>query len=160
MIKIFCDGLVEPKNPGGWLVWAWIAHQDGQVSMRKSTLDIPCEIACAYGHVPPKAGNTNNVAEYMAIGHALKWLADNGHVGNAFVMSDSQVVVEQIAGKFACNSELLRPFMLRCRDLVQQTRACVIWVPREYVKAADRLTREEYARAAGSLPAGRKKVAA
>ena len=94
---------------------------------------------------------TNNVAEYLAVGKALAWCQIHGH-RNPAICSDSQVVVQQINGKYACRTPRLIPLRDRAQELVAQTEAIVVWVPRESVQEADKLTRLAYQEATGQWP--------
>jgi ribonuclease HI len=42
MISVFCDGLCEPCNPGGWACWAWLALDDSGslISQRQGQVGI------------------------------------------------------------------------------------------------------------------------
>jgi ribonuclease HI len=130
-IVIHTDGLCEPKNPGGWACWGWVALQDGQ------------EIASGYGCLGHGPGATNNVAEYMAAIHALRWAIAQG-LSEVLVRTDSQLVACQFSGAWECRSEHLRPLLAELRDLARQARARVEWVPRERNAVADALSRRAY----------------
>jgi ribonuclease HI len=69
MISVFCDGLCEPRNPGGWACWAWLALDDSGSLVAR---DYGC---CARG------GATNNVAEYAAVIAALRHALKQSQVG-------------------------------------------------------------------------------
>ena len=130
-IVIHTDGLCEPKNPGGWACWGWVALQDGR------------EIASGYGCLGQGPGATNNVAEYMAAIHALRWAIAQG-LSEVLVRTDSQLVACHFSGAWECRSEHLRPLLAELRDLARQARARVEWVPRERNAVADALSRRAY----------------
>lgn len=135
-LVLYTDGLCEPRNPGGYGCWGWIAEEHTQGEVRS---DIAHGYGCA-GHGPEM---TNNVAEYVAAGKALRWAAEHGHRG-VVLRTDSQLVVGQTTGRWACNKEHLLKLRDRLRELVQQTDAHLEWVPREQNAAADRLSRVAY----------------
>ena len=139
------DGLCEPANPGGWMCWGYIAiAPDG--SRREGM-----------GSVPPHPSNTNNNAEWHALGHALRAVSELGGTPAPLVIEgDSQLVVHQFNGKWACNKDLHRAYRDRCRELAnaiargQTTEAR--WIPREQNEEADSLTRAAYVEATGKQP--------
>lgn len=91
---------------------------------------------------------TNNVAEYRAVLGALKWLSENRGDDSACVMTDSKLVVEQVNGRWACNSEKLRPYRDECRELLRgMSNVMLLWIPRERNEVADALTRVAYRKA-------------
>ena len=65
---------------------------------------------------------TNNQAEYRALIAALRWLADTLGPDRAFakvlVNGDSQLVVNQIMGKWKVKNEGLRPYWQEARELM------------------------------------------
>lgn len=97
-------------------------------------------------------GATNNVAEYHALGHCLRWLADRAGVyltpGRPVVVrGDSQLVVKQVNGDWACNAEPLLSLRDRCRELLallcgRGHSVLLEWVSREKNKIADGLSVE------------------
>lgn len=142
-LMIFCDGLCEPANPNGWACWAWLARSPSGKRLRE-----------AYGCLGHGEGMTNNVAEYAAINDALRYtlgrtamLAERD-MGVTFY-SDSQLVINQIAGKWACNAPGLRELR---ENAVRHAEALIIagvrvsfeWIPREQNMDADALTRKAY----------------
>lgn len=135
-LTVFCDGLYEPRyRPDGWSCWAWIAlDSDGEtVAQDKGCL----------GRGREKF--SNNVAEYHAVGRAVRWMADNKHTGEVF--TDSQLVVSQVKGDWACHADHLKPLCARVQELIKARRITLEWVPREQNALADALTNEAYAEA-------------
>lgn len=108
MKRYYADG-------GGWngkhSRWA-ITDAKGNVVM----------YAKIFGH----DGVTNNVAEYCAVLNAMM-LADEGDE----VLSDSQMVVYQITGKYKCKASHLIPLCNAAMHILVQKRVKVRWVPRE-----------------------------
>jgi ribonuclease HI len=135
-LEIYCDGLCEPKNPGGYGCSAFVVFRDGE------------QIHQRYGCVGSGPEMTNNVAEYRAVRGALKWLAGNRGDGSVQVMTDSKLVVEQVNGRWECNSDKLRPYRDDCRRLLRgMENVMLLWVPRERNEVADALTRVAYRKA-------------
>jgi ribonuclease HI len=132
-LKVFCDGLYEPRfSATGWSCWAWLA-KDGDTA-------IASDGGCV-GRGRDKF--SNNVAEYHAVGRALRWMRDNGHEGEVF--TDSALVVNQVSGRWDCNAEHLLPLRDRIRELMREmTNVQIQWVPRERNVEADALVNEIY----------------
>jgi ribonuclease HI len=81
-IVVNCDGLCEPRNPGGIATFGWLARRDGEV----------IGSGCGVVAKGPKA--TNNLAEYTAVIRALEWLLDEGFAKEVVrLRSDSQLVI-------------------------------------------------------------------
>lgn len=60
---------------------------------------------------------TNNVAEYQALLHALKWAAARGEK-RLSVFSDSELLVRQIEGRYKVKNADLRPLYEQARILM------------------------------------------
>lgn len=147
MITIYTDGICEP-NPGK-AAWAFIVFRDGQ------------EIHRAYGALNGK--KTNNDAEYVAFGKALRWIQENASYSQEVaLLSDSQLVLHQVAGDWACNKEHLRRYVERCRELLADLRSKVRltydWVSGDS-NPADEITRIAYRQDYGINPPIRHKKA-
>ena len=72
----------------------------------------------------------NNVAEYAALLEALHYALDLK--ANALhVFSDSQVVVRQMKGEYACRSPRLYSLHWTCRKLARALKFSISHVPRE-----------------------------
>lgn len=142
-VVIYFDGACEPRNPGGYGLWAWVAlARDGS------------EVAHDYGSLGRGPDMTNNRAEYAALLEALHYL-ELHDFRNVVVRGDSQLVVRQVNGEWACNSPHLQPL---CRLAQISCEAATIarleWVPREKNVRADGYSRQAYNEArAGVLPA-------
>jgi len=134
-ITIWADGLTEPTNPGGWGCWGWVACDAAGA-----------EIASAQGCLGRTPAMTNNVAEYEAFLQATRWALDQGLTGIT-LRGDSRLVVEQVAGRWACNAEHLRPLCAELRTLVAALGATLEWIPREQNTRADSLSRLAYTEA-------------
>lgn len=142
-ITLYFDGATEPVNPGGTGSWGFVitGHPDGPWK--------------GMGSIPAGPGSTNNVAEYTALEMGLKELAE--YVANGLsptsilVRGDSKLVVEQVAGRWACRAANLVPYRDRCRQLLDSF-GCpweTEWVPRESNTEADALSAKAWEEATG-----------
>lgn len=138
-ISIYVDGIAEP-NPGH-ACWAWLAKLDGEVVAKDS------------GYIGPRS--TNNVAEYYAAGLALKWLCAQREEFIISFYSDSQLVLNQISGAWACNKADLRKLRDRCRSLIEGLSINFAWISGAS-NPADELTREAYRKHVGREPPARR----
>lgn len=136
------DGACEP-NPGRGS-WGWVLTKaDGEL--------------LAEGSGVIAGQSTNNVAEYTALGMGLRHVADRlaDLPGRGMeVYGDSNLVVCQVTGAWACNSPNLVVLRNRCRELalaIEAARGLVrfTWIPREENAAADALSVAAWEAAAG-----------
>jgi ribonuclease HI len=134
-VRIYCDGLCEP-NPGGLATYGFVIEEEA--SWR--------EIHRAKGIAARGQGATNNVAEYIAAIRALRWLADEHHTGVSVALySDSQLLVNQLSGKWRVKSAQIRPLWSEACDLLEKfVDSRAVWVPREQNELADYLSVEVY----------------
>jgi ribonuclease HI len=125
-VVIHCDGLCQPRNPGGYACWAWL------VTEGPTAQDFGC---VAHGKEA-----TNNIAEYAAVENALRWCLER-NIQRPILRTDSQLVVRQINGVYGCYSPRLIPLCERAQDLLDQTKGQLEWVSRDFNEAADALSR-------------------
>lgn len=82
---------------------------------------------------------TNNVAEYQALLHALRFALERG-ARRVRVFSDSQLVVRQLEGSYRVKHPDMVPLHREARGLLARfDEARVAHVPRERNREADRL---------------------
>lgn len=131
----YCDGLCEPRNPGGIATYGWVAYLNGE------KIHEECAVVCS------GPGATNNVAEYSAVIAALEWLVKKGYARESIkIRSDSQLCMYQLDGIYAVRSERIRPLYERAKALSRKFRRITFeWVPREKNQVADALSRKAYA---------------
>lgn len=115
---------------GGWcLVDAELAETD----------DARREVAHGWYYVGDK--NTNNEAEYYGLIHALEMLHEKGFKGRVDMRGDSNLVIQQVQGKWKCKSPNLIPLLDKVRGLVRKMSPDVRFhfshVERAKNKAAD-----------------------
>jgi ribonuclease HI len=80
----------------------------------------------------------NNVAEYLALLEALQ-CAVRMRARKLHVYSDSQVIVRQMTGEYACRSPRLYSLNWVCRKLARSLRFSISHVPRDQNAEANRL---------------------
>jgi ribonuclease HI len=85
---------------------------------------------------------TNNYAEYSGLLGCLQWALDHGH-RRLRVVSDSELMVKQIQGKYKVNSPDLRPLWEEARRRIAQLdRFEISHALRHKNKAADQLAND------------------
>ncbi len=136
---IHYDGLCEPVNPNGYACFGVVAYQDDH------------EVYTAATFIGVGQGMSNNVAEYEALRHALRYATEHSWRG-VEVRGDSKLTVEQVTGRWSVKAEHLRPYVTECKALLQALAGSLGWVPRDHNERADELSRQAYteARAAAS----------
>ena len=80
----------------------------------------------------------NNVAEYAALLEALQLALQLG-ANTLHVFSDSEVVVKQMRGEYACRSSRLYSLHWTCRKLARSLDFSISHIPRENNAEANRL---------------------
>jgi ribonuclease HI len=92
----------------------------------------------------------NNVAEYAALLEALQW-AQERKARSLCVYSDSDVVVRQMSGEYACRSPRLYSLHWVCRKLARGLEFVILRIPRERNREANDLANSA---ARGGLASG------
>jgi ribonuclease HI len=80
----------------------------------------------------------NNVAEYVALLEALQYALELNATA-LHVYSDSELVVKQMTGEYACRSPRLYSLNWTCRKLARSLTFCIAHIPRERNQEANRL---------------------
>jgi ribonuclease HI len=143
-VNAHCDGGAR-GNPGPAGYGAILQDDTGQ------TL---AELSEYLGH------RTNNFAEYSGLLGCLQWALDHGHK-NLRVVSDSELMVKQIQGKYKVNSPDLRPLWEEARRRIGRLDGFQIsHALRHKNKAADQLANDAMDRGSGRPAAGRPTPAA
>ena len=123
---VACDGAAR-GNPGPAGIGVFITSEDGS---------LVAEIAEGIGEA------TNNVAEYTAAIEGLA-LAERLGAKTVTVRSDSQLLVNQLTGRYRVKTPHLQPLHRRVRNLVASfDRVSFEHVRREMNREADRLANE------------------
>ncbi|MEG9433122.1 ribonuclease HI family protein [Terriglobus sp. ADX1] len=131
-----CDGGAR-GNPGPAGYGAVIAKEDGAVL---------AELSEFLGF------KTNNFAEYSGLLGVLQWTLDNGYT-RLKVVSDSELMVKQIQGKYKVNSPDLRQLFEEAKRRIARLELFNIsHALRHKNKTADRLANEAMDRGMGKTP--------
>jgi len=95
-----------------------------------------------YEHARYIGTATNNIAEYEALIHALKWIIDNGHAA-ATIHMDSELVYKQVTGQYRVKSPRMVVQLKRVKQLTDQTVSVSFQlVPRQENKHANSLAQK------------------
>jgi ribonuclease HI len=144
LIEVYFDGLCQPINPGGIPCYAFIVKEGEKT------------IYSDYGIAgePFSEDSTNNVAEYTALVKALQWLLTNNLGSRRLeIMSDSQLIVNQLTGDYKVKAKRMLPLYKQVLLLMSKLQDTQIkWVPREKNREADRLTNKAYNKALQENP--------
>jgi ribonuclease HI len=123
VLRLHVDG-ASRGNPGPAGFGVHVAAPDGS------------EVASLFGYLGTA---TNNVAEYQALLHGLRFALARGARG-VEVYSDSELLVRQIEGRYRVKNAGLLPLHREARALLARfERARVAHVPREENREADAL---------------------
>lgn len=135
---LWFDGACFP-NPGAMGIGAVIEGPDGILAEISEKLE---------------GMGTNNVAEYTAIIRGLERARELG-VDDIAIRGDSNLVIQQLTGKFRVTAPRLRPLYQRVQELAAEFHQVdARWIPREENKRADKLS---YQALADVLPEQEKK---
>jgi len=137
-LRLHVDG-ASRGNPGEAGFGVHVTAEDGSA------------VASLYGYLG-KA--TNNVAEYQALLHGLRFAISRG-ASRVEVFSDSELLVRQIEGRYRVKNAGLQPLHREAQSLLARfERSRVAHVPRERNREADALAnRAVDERASSLLPA-------
>ena len=119
-MKIYIDGICRP-NPG------------------KMGIGIHFENGAEVSE--PVGEGTNNEAEYLALERALREVLSRD-LKNVVIHTDSQLLVNQISGRWKIESLTSRKYVPRICSLMKGTDVILKWVPRNQNKEADRLSKK------------------
>lgn len=119
-------------NPGGVATYGYVIYRDNEVLKQ------------SYGVIGEGKGMTNNVAEYTALKKALEWVDSEGIRDKITIKGDSQLVINQLKGKWKVKSHTSKNFVPHIKDLLKGKEVELVWVPREKNKEADRLCNVAY----------------
>lgn len=122
-IKVYCDGGAR-GNPGPAAASFVVQNSDGKVVAQK-------------GFFLGEA--TNNVAEYKGVLAGLGWLAQNRKGQDATFYLDSELIVNQLTGKFKIRNKRLAALAVKIRNVEQEIGGKISYkgVRREKNKLAD-----------------------
>ena len=135
-----------PANDTGSATWI-TAHCDGGARGNPGPAGFGAEITDSTGGVLAELSEflgvcTNNVAEYSGLLASLQYALDHGHP-RLRVVSDSELMVKQIQGKYKVNSPDLKPLWQEAKNRIARLeRFEITHALRHKNKAADRLANE------------------
>lgn len=141
-IRVYIDGLCQPKNPEGIACWAFCIYKGDTKLVER------------WGVVGEGKGMSNNLAEYVALREALRELiARNLYREDITVYSDSQLIVNQMEGIWRVKEGMYLQGYIEASRLVRKfIKINFVWIPREENVEVDTLSRkayEEYCRTKG-----------
>jgi len=140
-LTLWFDGLCEPRNPGGVACCGWVVKSGKKL------------VAKDFREVVRGPNATNNVAEWCALGFALRWLLTYEQRIHALkIHGDSQLVINQLNMQWQCRKPNLKRMRDRCLDLLYEIKPYswdAEWVPRDRNTEADGLSRQAYIEATG-----------
>ncbi len=128
-ITINCAALCEPKNPGGLGCWSFVATDEAGE-----------EIAHRSGCLGAGPGISNNLASYRAVIAALTWACEFPAGAQVEILTDSQLVANQVSGNWVCNSDHLKPLRDEAAQLVKSLGADLRWI-----RGSENATAKDYA---------------
>ena len=122
-LRLHVDG-ASRGNPGEAGFGVHVASDGGET------------VASLYGYL---GRATNNVAEYQALLHGLRYALERG-ARDVRVFSDSELLVRQLAGRYRVKNEGLLPLFREAQSLLARFESArVSHVPREQNREADAL---------------------
>jgi acyl dehydratase/ribonuclease HI len=148
----------EPEGSSGRLEGAYTANIDGAARGNPGPAAYGVVVKRPDGATQESFGKyigrrTNNVAEYYALIAALDYAAANG-IRRLRVLSDSQLIVNQIKGLYKVKHPDLRPLHERARKQAAGLEAFAIqYIPREQNRDADDLANAALDSTSGVKPA-------
>jgi ribonuclease HI len=140
-----------PESPESEFIYA---HCDGGSRGNPGPSGFGAVITDAHGHTLAELSEylgirTNNFAEYSGLLAVLAWALEHGHTRLKLV-SDSELMVKQIQGKYKVNSVDLKPLWQQARDRIAKLDAFEIThALRHKNKAADALANQAMDRGTG-----------
>jgi probable phosphoglycerate mutase len=155
MSSLFPDAADSSKTSTSWV----LAHCDGGARGNPGPAGFGAVVTDAAGHKLAEISEflghrTNNYAEYSGLLACLQWAIEHGH-RRLRVVSDSELMVKQIQGKYKVNSPDLRPLWEEARKRITLLDGFEIsHALRHKNKDADRLANEAMDRGTGKAPGG------
>ncbi len=146
----------EPSPQSAWIH----AHCDGGSRGNPGPSGFGAVITDAHGHILAELSEflgirTNNFAEYSGLLAVLAWALEHHHT-RLKVISDSELMVKQIQGKYKVNSPDLKPLWQQARDRIAKLdKFEITHALRHKNKEADALANAAMDRGTGRPAAGR-----
>lgn len=140
--KLTCtfDGMCQPVNPGGVACYGFTIQE----KRNNRFYQIYEEGGIAFE--PFSKESSNNVAEYIALIKLLEWLLAQGYSKfSVFIQGDSQLIINQLSGKYKVKSEKLKIYFEKTKILIKKFENLQIeWITREKNNDADGLANKAY----------------
>lgn len=132
MIKVFCDGVMEPINPGGYAAYGIVILKDDIELLREGKF------------VGSGSRISNNVAEYSGFIRVLEFLKEKNLCNEQITIhADSKLVIEQMSGNWQIRQGLYVPLALNALKLLKDfTNLRLQWIPREENGICDCLSKD------------------
>jgi len=141
IIKCFFDGCCEPRNPGGTASYGAVIFKGDERVWETSEIFYP---------VKGRENETsNNVAEYCGFRSILQYLiAENLQHERVEIYGDSNMVIQQMFGRWKIKGGFYVPVALECRKLrLKLSNITGRWIPREQNTIADELSKAKLLKA-------------
>ena len=139
--NLYCkfDGMCQPVNPGGIACYGFVVQKKNEQIIR-----IYEEGGIAM--TPFSDESSNNVAEYVGLIKLLEWLSKNRYENfPILIRGDSQLIINQISGKYKVKSEKLMSYYEKTKSLIKNFDNIKIeWIARDNNKDADNLANKAY----------------
>lgn len=135
-LKLYFDG----GNEGKLAVYGVVGYSDG-----KTVVEIG-------GVCDQSLPQTNNVAEWTALYYAMVYaFSVRDDYDNVVIYGDSELIVKQINGEYACKNPHLVPFYAKSIKMMlalsaEMVKYKILWIPREQNERADEVGREARSR--------------
>ena len=154
---VFFDGCCEPKNPGGTAGYGYAVFEN----MHRQAVAPRQPIHTHSGYIEASPTTSNNVAEFLAVRHALGWFATRGDLGQSIhFFGDSMLVICILWGdprrdrkrwritgvdhKVGQEPGRYAEHAVWCRGAIADMPRCQgFWLPREENGLADELSKAE-----------------
>ncbi len=131
-LSIYFDGSAAPKNPGGIAIFAFKIVQDG------------VEVHRHAGEVCRGPEATNNIAEWAGCTAGIEYIRKNYPRSSIKIFGDSQLVINQLTGVYACRKPSLQVYKSKCEELLEGVQWEATWVGREMNTDTDQMARDYY----------------
>lgn len=124
-LKVYCDGGAR-GNPGPAASAFVVVSPDGKILAKKGVFI---------------GETTNNIAEYKAVVFALEWILESRYSGEIIFFLDSQLVVNQMTGKFKIKNKKLLELAFKIKSIEKEFKGKIFYknIPREQNKITDLL---------------------
>lgn len=153
----FFDGACEPRNPGGAIGMGFLAKTSPDLVSNILTLEAGQEnlIYKNLKAFPASNKHSNNVAEYRALIHGLRFFTQDKFKGKKILIcGDSQMCVRQLANflplrntnqeqRYKIRGGLYHEYAMTAIQLIQDFEDLHLWwIPRDENEEADSLSKQ------------------